>query len=72
MDVTDIFNFFSTRRGEGESEAPGVGGGGSFFFFLKIPGGGGGLQEGGGAPGRGGDGRVSVWVLFRPTFWVKS
>ena len=36
MDVSDIFNFFCSGRGKGESEAPG---GGGFDFLLKTPGG---------------------------------
>ena len=43
MDVSDIFIFFCSGRGKGESEAPGRGGG--FGCLLKMPG-------GGGSPGR--------------------
>ena len=35
MDVSDIFIFFCSGEGKGESEAPGKGG---FGFLLKIPG----------------------------------
>ena len=37
MDVSDIFYFFCSGEGKGESEVPGVWGG---FFYWKIPGGG--------------------------------
>ena len=40
VDVPDIFYFFCSGRGKGESEAPG-GWGGEIGFLLKIPGGGG-------------------------------
>ena len=59
VDVSDIFYFFRSGRGKGESEAPG----GGIGFFLKIPGGGGvsPAQEGPRGReefGRGGGGKV--------------
>ena len=42
MDISDIFYFFCSGEGKGESEAPGGG-----DFLLKIPGGGGVSQAGG-------------------------
>ena len=47
MDVSDIFYFFCSGEGKGESGATGGGGG-----LLKIPGGGGGPREGGRGAGR--------------------
>ena len=44
MDVSDIFYFFCSGRGKGESEATG---GGGVDFLLKVP-------QGGGSPGGGG------------------
>ena len=49
MDVSDIFYFFCSGEGHGESEAPEMGGGGS-VFLLKIPGGGGSPRRSGGEP----------------------
>ena len=46
MDVSDIFYFFCSRRGKGESEAPG---GVGDRFLMKIPGGGGKAGRGRGA-----------------------
>ena len=44
VDVSDIFYFFGSGEGKGESEAPGgrqqVG-----FLFMKLPGGGGGCSQ---------------------------
>ena len=51
VDVSDILIFFCSRRGKGESEAPG--GGWGSVFFLKIPGGGV-SRRGRGAEGLGG------------------
>ena len=42
-DVSDIFIFFCSGRGKGESEAPG---GRGIHFLLKIPGGGGVFRRG--------------------------
>ena len=44
----DIFYFFCSGEGKGQSEAPGGGVGGAIFFLGKIPGRGGGLRVGGG------------------------
>ena len=54
MDVSDIFYFFCSGRGKGESEAPG-GVGDRFFFFIENfhPRRGGGVLQGG-AKGPGG------------------
>ena len=43
MDVSDIFYFFCSGKGKGESEAPR---GGGVRFLLKFPGGVGVLREG--------------------------
>ena len=59
VDVSDIFNFFCSGEGKGESGATGREGG--RFFFLKIPGGGGVIQEGVGVGE--GTGRVSAGNL---------
>ena len=56
MDVSDIFNFFCSGEGKGESGATGREGG---WFLLKIPGGGG-LQRG----ARGARGREGVCGEF--------
>ena len=55
VDVSDIFIFFCSGEGKGESGAAGRGGEGQFVF--KIPGG------GGGGPRRGWEGRVSAGNL---------
>ena len=57
MDVSDIFYFFCSGEGKGESGATGRGG---CRFLLKIPG-----KGGGGLPGGGGEGagRVSAGHL---------
>ena len=55
VDISDIFNFFLLRGGEGGVRSDREGGG-SVFFFFEIPGGGG-SQEGVG--GGEGPGRVS-------------
>ena len=47
MDVSNIFIFFCSGEGKGESEAPGRGGG---RFFIENP------RRGGGSPTRGGGG----------------
>ena len=51
MDVSDIFHFFCSGEGKGESKAPG--GVGRRFFFIEISGGGAfpGEGVGGGVPG---------------------
>ena len=49
MDVSDIFYFFCSGEGKGESEALG----GAVGFSLKVPGRGGGVWRGGGHPGMG-------------------
>ena len=51
VDVSDIFNFFLLREGEGGVRGVRKGGG---RFLLKIPGGGGGVFRRGGAEGPGG------------------
>ena len=56
VDVSDIFNFFCSGEGKGESEAPG-GGGGRFFIENS--------RRGGGSPGRGGGGRGAGRVSAR-------
>ena len=53
MDVSDIFYFFCSGRGKGESGAPGAGGG-SVFYWKS--------QEGGGVPGGGGAGKVGEFL----------
>ena len=69
VDVSDIFYFFCSGEGKGESEVQGRGGGG-LRFLLKIPGGGSpGERRGRGARGREGvcgeSGGGGVNIFFR-------
>ena len=51
MDVSDIFNFFSAREGQGGVRVAVGGGGGGVRFLFKIPGEGGGFRGGAEGPG---------------------
>ena len=70
MDVSDIFHFFCSKEGKGESEALG-----GEDFLLKIPGGGlpGGWARGGRGAGRvcagnSGGGRGGKFLFSGPKF----